>query len=320
MILLPPHFSLSPTPPALRPPPSRRASVLIVVLAVSALIGAIAIGIAYRTRIEGERVLAERERAQAGELAEAALLLAETRLLADDPAVDAGRDPWAAPVEIRWSVGTGTARVTDESARFPLHALFTSGRLLDIGWKTRLDRLVATLRLPPRVVATLIDFQDADDEIFPGGAEDAVYAAKAPPRRAPNRPFLTLDELPFVDGLDETSAARLAAVTTIHGEPRININTAPPEVLAALDERIGELEIARIVNRRSFTPFQRIEEIVDVLQLDNAALAELGRIAGVASNVFRIEAEGRSGATSVMITTIGWRQDGDFVVKYRRVE
>lgn len=302
------------------PRPALRASVLIVVLAVTALIGALALGIAYRARVEGERILAERERARAGELAEAATLLAVTRLMRDDPALDSARDLWAAPVELRWSEGTGEARITDEAARFPLHALFTPERLLDLGWRTRLDRLVAALHLPPRVVATLIDFQDAGDELFPDGAEDAVYAAMTPPRRAPNRPLLTLDELAFVAGLDETSAARLAGVATLHGEARVNLNTAPPEVLAALHERIGAIEIARIVNRRSFAPFRRIEEIIDVVPLDDDALAALGRVAGVAAKTFRIEAEGRSGATAVMLTTIGWRQDGEFVVEYRRVE
>jgi general secretion pathway protein K len=300
-------------------PRGRRGAVLVLVLAVTALAAALAAEVAYATRVQGERARLELERVRAELLADAALAAALEILAADDRTLDHPGEPWATPFTLERPEGSADARVFDESARLPFHLLFDDHGLLNIGAKARFERLVEILKMPREVVDSVIDYSDPNSEPFPLGAEADAYAAMNPPRRPANRPLWTIEEFANVRSLDETSAARLGDFTTLLGDEKVNLNTAPPEVIAALSPAIAIDAAHRVVSRRSFTPLTKAGDIADAVSLSAGELSEVESVADVVSTRFRIVAAGRSGKTSVVVTTIVERQPGGFTVKYRLV-
>jgi general secretion pathway protein K len=293
--------------------------VLVLVLAVTALAAALAAEVAYAARVQGERAHLELERVRAELLCDAALAASLEILAADDRTIDHTGEAWAAPFTLDRPEGTATTTVIDESGRLPIQYLFDAQGLLNIGAKTRFERLIEKLEMTKEVVDGVIDYGDANSEPFPQGAEADAYALLTPPRRPANRPFWTIGELANVKALDDSSAARLELFATLLGDAKINLNTAPAAVISAVSPAIPLDAAARVVARRAFTPFTKAGDITDAVSLTEPELAELNAVADVVSTRFRIVSVGRSGKAEVTVTTIVERQPGGFTVKYRVV-
>ncbi len=98
------------------------------------------------------------------------------------------------------------------------------------------------------LTAALLDWLDADDEPrLPGGAESSWYGAQTPPRRAANSPLAAVAELTQIRGFSPELVARLTPfVAALPAGSRINVNTAPAEVLVAAAPGLG-LDTARVL-------------------------------------------------------------------------
>ena len=107
----------------------------------------------------------------------------------------------------------------------------------------------------------MIDWVDYDGGRTLGGApEDDYYQAQDPPYRAPNRPLLSVEELGLIEGFDVQLVDAIRPYVTVHPVVRgagINLNTAPPHVLALVYHGVGgerrplsEDKIARILKLR----------------------------------------------------------------------
>jgi general secretion pathway protein K len=94
--------------------------------------------------------------------------------------------------------------------------------------------LLSNLKINTDYAARLVDWIDADDQpTFPGGAEDSFYLAQQPPHRALNMPLTSVSEL-LAMGMDRASYDRLAPfVTALPIDTKLNVCTAPGEVLDA---------------------------------------------------------------------------------------
>jgi general secretion pathway protein K len=90
---------------------------------------------------------------------------------------------------------------------------------------------------PRELARNLVDYMDVDEFRIVGGAENEYYQAQDPPRRAANRPLLSVEEVGLVEGFDVQLVDALRPYVTVYplvGATGININTAPPHVLALL--------------------------------------------------------------------------------------
>jgi general secretion pathway protein K len=215
-------------------------------------------------------------------------------VLRRDAAFDEGRDSlaegWAVglpPTPVEGGMLSG--RLEDRGGCFNVNNLVANGAV--VGYqRARFARLVEVLRLDPAIPDAVIDWIDPDLVPEPRGAEDAVYATRNPPYRAPNRPIAHASELRAVAGLDEAAWARLAPhVCALPPPTPLNVNTATVPVLMALDPRIDEALARRLArggraDRRSIEDFRR--------ELDGAGvtLADLTAV-GVASTHFVAIAE-----------------------------
>ena len=175
-------------------------------------------------------------------------VLSDDRRLGD---VDYLGEPWSLrlpPVPVENGELAGS--VEDQQGCFNLNNLLLDGTL-DTTQDARFRRLLTILGLPLELDGALVDWMDADSEPQPrGGGEDNVYLALDPPYRAANQPLIDIDELALVRGFDPGVRARLAPfITALPGRTTLNVNTASPEVLAAVVDGL-DLDAARLLVAR----------------------------------------------------------------------
>ena len=167
-------------------------------------------------------------------------------------------EPWAlrlAPIPV--DNGEITGYIDDQQGLFNVNNLVRGGKV-SVAQLAYFRRLLAVLGLPATLADALADWIDADSEQqSASGAEDAYYLALEPPYLAANRPLVDVAELALVRGFDDNVLARLRPfVTALPTYTQINVNTAPPEVLAAIVEGL-DLDSAReLVAQRDKTYFR----------------------------------------------------------------
>lgn len=163
----------------------------------------------------------------------------------------------AASVEDGEVMGT----IEDQQGLFNLNNLARNGvsSMADIA---RFKRLLGMLDLPVELAPALADWLDADNETqYPGGAEDAYYLSLSQPYRTANRPLVELDELLLIKGFDAATLNRLRPYVSVLPTPTpINVNFAPPEVLAAVIDGLTISEARLMVQQRVGQPFKTVEE------------------------------------------------------------
>jgi general secretion pathway protein K len=114
------------------------------------------------------------------------------------------------------------------------------------------EALLAGLNIDTSFAARLVDWIDTDDQpTFPGGAEDSFYLAQQPPHRVPNMPLTSISEL-LAMGMDRASYEKLAPfVTALPPNTKLNICTAPGEVLDAISgQRSYGLDPKEVIAQR----------------------------------------------------------------------
>ena len=101
------------------------------------------------------------------------------------------------PYTVKFGDNTLTFRLQDESGKLSLNK--ATEQQLEKLFSALLgedDQRILTL------TESILDWRDADNIVRTDGAEDAFYADRVPPYQAADRPFLLLDELLLVQGVD----------------------------------------------------------------------------------------------------------------------
>jgi len=184
------------------------------------------------------------------------------------------------PVENGELVG----KIEDQQGLFNVNNLVSEGKV-NVAQLAHFQRLLATLGLPDALAYTLVDWIDDDSQPQPqGGAEDAYYLALDPPYLTANRPLIDVDELALVAGFDVSVRARLRPyVTALPGSTAVNVNTAPPEVLAAVIDGLDLGNAQAMVAQRDRAYFRDTNDFMK--RLPRAAVAAAGDIS-VSSDYF----------------------------------
>ncbi len=163
--------------------------------------------------------------------------------------------------------------IDDQQGMFNLNNLVQEGKV-SAPYLARFKRLLALLNLPGALADALADWMDADSAPQPqGGAEDEYYLGLNPPYLASNRPLTDVAELALVRGFDSSTRARLRPfVTALPRFTSINVNTAPPEVLAAVIEGLGINGARTLVEQRQRAYFRDDADFLN--RLPQGAVAE----------------------------------------------
>jgi general secretion pathway protein K len=178
--------------------------------------------------------------------------------------VDHLGEPWAMKLPpMRVENGELVGQIEDQQGAFNLNNLVTDGKI-SLTQLAHFRRLLAILSLPVELADALADWIDEDKEPQPRyGAEDAYYLALDPAYLTANRPLTDLDELALVRGFDVNVRARLRPyVTALPGFTTVNVNTAPPEVLAAVIESLDLGGAQLLVAQRNRAYYRSVDDFL----------------------------------------------------------
>jgi general secretion pathway protein K len=293
-----------------------RGFALVITLIVTALLVALVVEFVNETYVETSHSHNFVASQQAGVLAESGAALGRSLLELElssnipgvgHPGYTSYLDTWAQP--IKWTDETGTLAVTieEESGKLNLNSLTFSGAETDYPYQTMARNLFMSLKLPPALCDTAVDWINTlDKPPQPNGAKSPYYNGLKPPYNVKGAPFDTVEELGLVKGFTPDVLAKLEPFLTTYGavtndEPgtKININTAPPEVLASIKGMTPDMA-ATIVESRKTKPIKSLGDI-DGLHSPPPSLLELITFKG---SVYRIHAEGKVGESVSVVEAV----------------
>jgi len=263
-------------------PRARRGIALMLVLWLVVLLGVIAVAIVPATRGESTLALNLRARAVARYAAESGLESAKAsldRLLATGQGSReralALRDLSTTFRELR-EVELGEARfsvaIEDLNARLDLN------RSDDASVLALFSQFLEGAEAS-RVTDALLDWRDADDLVRGHGAEAVDYRRAGLPLLPSNRPLRDVMELRHVMGVTDSLADAVAPYVTVDGDGRVNINSAPESVLAALPG-LGRAGAHNLVSRRrAGDVFTSAVAVYHLFQVSGDTPFPLGRLA-----------------------------------------
>jgi len=270
-----------------------RGVVLLVVLVFALLLTSTVATFLHRSTLDTMIVRNRDARARADALARGGLRLARGLILADltaqgegGLAVNSSNSLWA-QVSGREIVTRDGGRIRidieDSGSRLNLNAVIGHDEDNQLSSQTQplleglLEKVIDEMPIPPGekiydvsdLAENLIDYVDPDEVGLRGGGEDSYYQIQDPPYRAANRPLLSVEELRRVEGFDAKLVEALEPYVTVYpyaGTGGINLNTAPPHVLALLffDDGV-DLRLA---------PESTVREILEVREEGGVICAE----------------------------------------------
>jgi type II secretory pathway component PulK len=272
----------------------RGVALLLALVSVIAL-SVIAVGLYQASQPSWEESTLSRARYQAGLLAESGLNIAlHPQIAAGDPALRHEPAPGRG-----WEV-----RITSEGGRFPVNSM-TNERLraaaveLFVLWG--LDAAAAS-----RVADSIADWIDADSDPLPNGAENPWYASVDYPQFPPNADFTSLEQLPFVAGMEALERVQpfWRDHFTIRSDGLVDFNAASREIIQAVTGATEDAA-ANLVSVRDGddgiwgTPddyvFRDTGEVQSLLGVSDAEWSDISDLVTVSGTVRRIESVGRVG-------------------------
>ncbi len=295
----------------------QKGAAIVMAILIVALTAMLAASLVWEETIWARRVENNEDREDANWLAVAGTNFAAA-VLNDDARhnnVDYFGEAWASELPpMAVDNGEISGFILDQQGLFNLNDLVMNGKT-DMAHLAQFRNLLILLNLPPDLAEALADWIDADSEVQPpGGAENSYYLGLPDPYRAANMPLGEIGDLSKVKGFDEATIAILKPyVTVLPTYTQINVNTAPPEVLAAVLQGLTLARARQLVVRRNqhyFTDVGDFKSSVpdpDVVIPDNEV--------EVASQYFLVTVKASQGSSKVTLQTLLDRQGAAWPVK-----
>jgi general secretion pathway protein K len=185
--------------------------------------------------------------------------------------------------------------IADATARLNVNTLAVAPGGSDVE-RRRFERLFAARGGPLAAIDAIADWIDVDGNTRPNGAEDAYYGEQDVPGVAANVPVVRVAELANVRGVALPALAAAAPyLTALPAGTPINVNTAPPEVLAALVDGLDGDRLAALVAARAARPFESIGDFR--ARLPQGTKLATDEALDVKSDYFFVTVEARQGTT-----------------------
>jgi general secretion pathway protein K len=181
---------------------------------------------------------------------------------------DSLNDVWAIQVPpIPVEGGTVSVSIVDEARKLNINQLYNlRARQIDPNFAQVVARLFESIGVTTDLIPIIADWLDPDSVDSPGGAEADYYLRLLPPYEPRNGPMPTVGDLRALKGVDDAMFIRLATFLTTTPETRVNVNTAAPEVLAALTPELSNnLDLVKeIVAAREYHPLLAITDVLNL--------------------------------------------------------
>jgi general secretion pathway protein K len=284
---------------------------VIMVMLIIALAAALAIFMSTQQALWQRQVESQFDRTQARRIGTAAIDWARA-VLADDARVsttDNETEIWTTRLPaMQVDNGEVTGVIEDRQGLFNLNNLVRDGVTSNAD-VAQFKRLLALLGLPTELADTLSDWMDADDKAQPDGAEDGYYLSLPQPYRAANQPLTELGELILVKGYNSAIIERLRPFVTVLPQPGpINVNFAPPEVLAAVASNMSLADARLLAQQRNNRPFTDVADFKQ--RLPNGGIQVSDTDISVSSQFFMVTGRANIGRAQVVIQALLQRAIG----------
>lgn len=309
---------------------NNRGVALILVLLMISIIIAITIQFTVTTRSELYEAANLRDSIKLLYIAKSGFNMGEALLYEDDKDVDSPHDDWAklvllsAQSSILFDKGHFQLNIADESGKIQINKLVTNNEYND---KIK-EMLLRLLNLPEfnleepethDIVDAIKDWIDEDDETTEFGAENAYYQGLEQPYQCKNGKLDCVEELLMIKGItrdlfygtDESPG--IAPFLTLHGEGKININTASTVILRVLNPEITEEMVSDMDEYRK----NEDNDLTDISWYKNvtgmATISIDPDLITTKSNVFKIVSAGYFDNMTKTVTGIVDRTNADAI-------
>jgi general secretion pathway protein K len=275
-----------------------RGAAIILAMLIAALAAAVAATVFADQQRWSRAVEHRRDQVQAQAIVMAGVQWA--RQVLDDDArrsdIDHLREPWAVPLPpIPLDNGEIRGAIVDAQGRLNINALGDNGTTAELE-RRRIAALFAQRGGPVAALDAIADWIDADAIVRESGAEDAFYAAQPVPGLPADVPLIRTAELASVKGVTPQSLDAVAPfLSALPAGTPVNLNTAPPEVLATIVDGLDTDRLAALIADRGPKPFQSISDFRARLP-KGATLSSEGALS-VKSGYFYVTVEARQGET-----------------------
>jgi general secretion pathway protein K len=275
-------------------PDRERGAAVVLAMLLAALASAVAAGVFADQQRWSRTVEHRRDQVQAQALVQAGVQWGRQILYEDKQrsSIDHLREPWAMALPaIPLDNGEVRGSIADAQARLNVIALGDSGARANVE-RARLQRLFV-------------------QRGGPVGAIDAIAAWVSRNTTAAGGQPLRVAELADVKDVSPSSLANVAPfLTALPAGTPVNVNTAPPEVLAAVVDKLDGQDLAKLVAARAQKPFLNVSEFR--AQLPQPALLAGDETLGVQSDYFYVTIEARQGASVARARALLRRRGGDW--------
>lgn len=235
--------------------PNNRGIALILVILMISVIVAVTIQLNVASRAEIQEAANIGDGIMLLYIAKSGFNGAEALLIEDDNNVDSLTEDWAnadllsTMSEVLFGRGAFVLFIADESGKLPINKLVDgtdyNNEIMELMIRfLESDEFNLDEQQVRDIVDAIKDWIDADDEPTGFGAENAYYKGLEKPYPCKNGPLDSIDELLKIKGITKDlfygseNVPGLRNYVTVHGEGKININTAPPIILRALADEI----------------------------------------------------------------------------------
>lgn len=160
--------------------------------------------------------------------------------------------------------GTVQGQLYDLHRCFNLNNLVQTDGTINESQQLYFERLLQLLDLPVILSQQIIDWIDKNKKItLPNGAENNVYLAQPKAYRTANQAFIDPSELRLLQAMNDKDYQTLSSyICTLPTPSRINVNTAPLELLLSLNQALRADDIQTLIEQREQHAFESVQSFL----------------------------------------------------------
>ncbi|MBI3811094.1 MAG: type II secretion system minor pseudopilin GspK [Nitrospirae bacterium] len=288
---------------------NERGIALLLTLVVLVLLTAVIVEFDYGAKVNLITAGNFRDDIQATYLAKAGVTAARA-VLKDDAKNQSGYDGldefWARPLP-PYPVGEGfvSVEITDEGGKINVNRLGNSNTQVSGDTQEMLKRLLKVLEIESGQIDPIVNaihhWVDPSTDIGHECEEDSYYQRQDPPYHCKKAPMDTLSELLLIEGVTPEIYKKIRPyLTTVSTTNQINVNTAAPEVLHAMDQNLSTDNVTCIQGQRPFKSKDGFYGCTSACKTDTFCQRQIGW----QSDFFTVKAHGIMHDTDKIVTAL----------------